>query len=933
MLDPSYIRSIRDGIINGNIEANNQEALPDGLVGLYDKELFPPTMKWKDRKETLHFFLVFAIAQKEISADFASAILGDEWNNLQNEKDTEQDKRLQKVNGLIQLHSKRFNSAGGGKYRLYHERFKVYVLQKVSEQDIAKYNEKFIALCETALETTTEKEILEKEIYALEFISTHYFISAMQGEKECLNKEQAAALKKYAYDQQFWERQILLKQRYLLPKISLDNLIRWSTKFDDKRIILEANLKLIELANKEIKGTSEDYLIELVNLDFELAISRIKDLHIDAKSKFKLILSVFQYFQDQDLVCQNAYNILKLIQLLKNDEAIRKITVQSNDVFPFFLDWYRNEISLEILYEDITKFLHHLEKFAEWWMECHSEKSSDIESLLSYYINNYPDTENIRFKLFQYYVKTNINRCIEIVSKENIDSTNLPPFYFELLEHYLNSNYKECKTIFNDKKFKSSNFYSLLRNGWYESSKKRFIEIARIFTEKSFQENGKLDFDLCFELHNKTRAEEQFANICAKFFDTSFAFDLIQINSSKIIVYDESSDFCYLDDINADFFLNYLKAKVNQNSNLRQLRFIFGYYQIQMGVYPTLLKAIEQIEAKFQMRMIPDSVLLSFIQYYIWLAEIAILLRNLGTAVELLKKAGNYLDELKEFSPSLEFQILTFSEQLACNFFTIGIKSKWVNEVENIDEMLMRFNCCDSYIQETKVAKEEDALNPKKNISSRKKTKKQRKLDYLIANNYIKNSNFYFEQKKTLKKKDDKIIDEIKKLITNEKQTDLLYLDFIILNKVVKKTELSHHKLQHVFYTFKTKEFRKRFVQYCITEGPLSCNYFEAIKIINSFENLELKVLALKEIKSHIRPRNLTINVLIDFLKNIEVTHFDRVNLIKKFILNNLITNKMNIFDKSDSLSQNDLICIITVLWGYNEEVIQKDLIEIEAIK
>ena len=106
-LDPSYIRSIRDGIINGNIEANNQEALPDGLVGLYDKELFPPTMKWKERKETLEFFLVFAIAQKEISTDFASAILGDGWYNLQNEKDSEQDKRLQKVNDLIQLHSKR----------------------------------------------------------------------------------------------------------------------------------------------------------------------------------------------------------------------------------------------------------------------------------------------------------------------------------------------------------------------------------------------------------------------------------------------------------------------------------------------------------------------------------------------------------------------------------------------------------------------------------------------------------------------------------------------------------------------------------------------------------------------------------------------------------------------------------------------------------
>jgi hypothetical protein len=78
-LDPSYLRSIRDGILSGNIEANNTEALPDGLVGLYDKELFPPTIKWKERKETLDFFLVFALAQKEISADFAAEILGDEW--------------------------------------------------------------------------------------------------------------------------------------------------------------------------------------------------------------------------------------------------------------------------------------------------------------------------------------------------------------------------------------------------------------------------------------------------------------------------------------------------------------------------------------------------------------------------------------------------------------------------------------------------------------------------------------------------------------------------------------------------------------------------------------------------------------------------------------------------------------------------------------
>ena len=181
-LDPSYLRSIRDGILSGNIEANKLEALPDGLVGLYDKELFPPTMNWKERKETLDFFLVFALAQKEISADFAAEILGDEWYNQADEQTSKEEKRLQRVNELVQLHSKRLSSAGGGKYRLYHDRFRVYVLQKVSEQDITQFNARFIALCERALQTSSEKEILEKESYALEFVSTHFFIGAMQGD-------------------------------------------------------------------------------------------------------------------------------------------------------------------------------------------------------------------------------------------------------------------------------------------------------------------------------------------------------------------------------------------------------------------------------------------------------------------------------------------------------------------------------------------------------------------------------------------------------------------------------------------------------------------------------------------------------------------------------------------------------------------------------
>ena len=274
-LDPSYLRSIRDGILSGTIESNNIEALPDGLVGLYDKELFPPTLKWKERKETLKFFLVFALAQKEISADFAAEILGDEWYNIFDENSSKEDNRLHRVNELIQLHSKRFSSAGGGKYRLYHERFRVYVLQKVSEKDITQFNAKFIALCEMALETISEKNIPEKESYALEFISTHFFIVAMQGETECLHNEQAEALKKYAYDQQFWERQIKASKGFEWSKRMLNEMMAWASKFNEDDEVIECALNKVDLYHKEQNDAPR--IVQLVaDGDIETALERIE---------------------------------------------------------------------------------------------------------------------------------------------------------------------------------------------------------------------------------------------------------------------------------------------------------------------------------------------------------------------------------------------------------------------------------------------------------------------------------------------------------------------------------------------------------------------------------------------------------------------------------------------------------------------------------
>jgi hypothetical protein len=362
MLDPSYIRSIRDGIINGNIEANNIEALPDGLAGLYDQELFPPTMKWKDRKETLHFFLVFAIAQKEISADFVSNILGEEWCKvLADEKETTEDKRLKKVNDLVQLHSKRFSSAGGGKYRLYHERFRVYVLQKVSEEDIDQFNHKFIELCKTALNLNSEKDIPEKESYALEFISTHFFISAMQGEKECLNKEQAAALKKYAYDQQFWERQVKASKGFEWSKKMLGEMMSWASKFDDEEVI-ECALNKVDLYHQEQNDAPR--IVQLVaDGVVEIALDRIGafggDDQVSLQRKFilyMLCLMELTLLESKDKEHANS-GIEKLLKHLDENLPVNHSILNWGDFFPSYLifqlteKWEQLRLDSVILYK------------------------------------------------------------------------------------------------------------------------------------------------------------------------------------------------------------------------------------------------------------------------------------------------------------------------------------------------------------------------------------------------------------------------------------------------------------------------------------------------------------------------------------------------------------------------------------------------------
>ena len=65
--DPTYLRSIYDGLSAGSINKDNATALPIGLVGVYEEAL-PPASNVNERKKFMEFFAVWAILKKEVSA-------------------------------------------------------------------------------------------------------------------------------------------------------------------------------------------------------------------------------------------------------------------------------------------------------------------------------------------------------------------------------------------------------------------------------------------------------------------------------------------------------------------------------------------------------------------------------------------------------------------------------------------------------------------------------------------------------------------------------------------------------------------------------------------------------------------------------------------------------------------------------------------------
>lgn len=261
-LEPSYLRYVFDNLSNGALNPENEAALPYGFIGLYEKE-FSKENSLKERQYLLTHLAIWALFKGPVSAALASNIL----------KVSEAD-----VKDLIDRYSSWFNSPESGKYQLYHERLRVFILQKLNDKEIQTLNEQIISYLES---TVKQADGSEDEKYALQFLHNHMALESMLG----VDYER---LHNYVNQESLWERQINVSKGYEWSQNAIQQGIKEGARRNHEMNTIRSTVNSVKLMTKE--QNSAEAIIELLNEgDYHSALKRAASWEGDRQFKLYLL--------------------------------------------------------------------------------------------------------------------------------------------------------------------------------------------------------------------------------------------------------------------------------------------------------------------------------------------------------------------------------------------------------------------------------------------------------------------------------------------------------------------------------------------------------------------------------------------------------------------------------------------------------------------
>ncbi|MDA0316568.1 MAG: hypothetical protein O2906_05465 [Bacteroidetes bacterium] len=176
----------------------------------------------------------------------------------------------EQIKNLIDRYSSWFNSPESGKYQLYHERIKVFLLSKTNDTLIEFNTESIISLCRQVLKNSLDY-LTEFVEFSLKYYSSHLY------DLTFFKPKYYKELKSYSLDKKFIEMNFtyLKSLNYFISSIeyALKKSIQKNND-DDFFLFLDQKLKVKGLIFEKLKNTFEYELNDFVNYFLNIGLRK-----------------------------------------------------------------------------------------------------------------------------------------------------------------------------------------------------------------------------------------------------------------------------------------------------------------------------------------------------------------------------------------------------------------------------------------------------------------------------------------------------------------------------------------------------------------------------------------------------------------------------------------------------------------------------------
>lgn len=239
-VEPTYLRFAINGLKNGHIYGDNPSSLPIGLIGLHE-ESFSHEISAAHRGALLQNLAIWAVFKRPVSVSLMASVSGIEETAAKS---------------IVDSHSKWFNSNESGKFEIYHERLKSFLLSKISQTNFKKVNVKLLTILRS-------KQLLpELVIYRFHHYVEHLIQVCVLDETY---KEELNAL---VYNDEHWDKGFVELKSGTAGLENVRSIIQYAVYFGDWNMLHRCT-ELILLLHQKNEVLCEDIILKR-NFNFEL---------------------------------------------------------------------------------------------------------------------------------------------------------------------------------------------------------------------------------------------------------------------------------------------------------------------------------------------------------------------------------------------------------------------------------------------------------------------------------------------------------------------------------------------------------------------------------------------------------------------------------------------------------------------------------------